>query len=41
MDPDPYLVPDWIRIKLGPWIRILIQDGKMTLKHRKKSINLK
>ncbi len=26
VDPDPY--PDWIRIQLGPWIRIRIQEGK-------------
>jgi hypothetical protein len=28
--------PDWTMIELGPWIRIQIQKGKMTHKHREK-----
>jgi len=26
VDPDPYLDPDWIRIRWGPWIRIRIRN---------------
>jgi hypothetical protein len=28
--------PDWMRIQSGYWIRIRIQEGKMTHKNRKK-----
>ncbi len=33
-DPDPD--PNWIRILSGQWIRIQIQEGKITHKSRKK-----
>jgi hypothetical protein len=26
MDPDPYPVPDWIRIPVPDWIRIPVPD---------------